>query len=165
MAPRVVLIADCRIVYSTILQYGGFVVLEARNGAEALEMVPKHMPDVVITELKLPVIDGREVLRRLKQHPLTRHIPVLIVTTDPRPEVRRQAMDEHCDRFVLKPCGPNSSKPCAACWTRRFRHPSGNTATGKSAEVAAQPVPSRKRVGLITYRMRDAPAGEARGAG
>ena len=111
MVPRVVLIADChsdsRSVYSTILQYSGFVVVEARNGAEALEMVSKHRPDAVITELTLPVIDGREVLRRLKQHPLTGHIPVLVVTTDPRSEVRRQVMEANCDRFVLKPCAPS----------------------------------------------------------
>jgi two-component system, cell cycle response regulator DivK len=112
MAPKVILLADyhddSRIILSTILQYGGFAVLEARNGAEALEMVPKHMPDAVITELTLPVIDGCEVLGRLKRHPLTGHIPVLIITADTRPEVRRRAVEEHCDAFVLKPCVPHA---------------------------------------------------------
>jgi CheY-like chemotaxis protein len=111
MAPRIVLIADyhdnSRIVYSTILQYGGFVVLEARNGAEALEMVPKHMPAAVITEVTLPVVDGCEVLRRLKAHPLTNHIPVLIVTGDASPSVRRRAEAADCDAYLLKPCAPH----------------------------------------------------------
>jgi two-component system, cell cycle response regulator DivK len=110
MAPQVVLIADChddsRIVYSTILQYGGFVVLEARNGAEALEMVPKHLPDAVIVEAALPVIDGYEVLKRLKHHPLTGHIPVLMVTTDANPALRQQAQEASCDAYLLKPCRP-----------------------------------------------------------
>ena len=110
MAPRVVLVADAhtdsRIVYATVLQHGGFVVLEARDGAEVLEIVPKHLPDAVITEITLPVIDGCEVLRRLKQHPVTRHIPVFVVTADIRPELRRQAEEAHCDGFLLKPCAP-----------------------------------------------------------
>ena len=110
MAPKIVLVAeghsDSRIVYSAILQHGGFVVLEARNGAEALELIPKHMPDVVVTELVLPVIDGCEVLQRLKQHPLTAHIPVLIVTTEDHPEMLRQAEEAGCDTFLLKPCSP-----------------------------------------------------------
>jgi two-component system, cell cycle response regulator DivK len=108
MASRIVLIADyhddSRIVYSIILQYGGFVVLEARTGAEALEMVPKHMPDAVVTEVALPVVDGCEVLQRLKQHPLTSHIPVIIVTTDDLAEMRAQVAG--CDAYLLKPCSP-----------------------------------------------------------
>ena len=110
MAPRVILVADyhddSRIVYSSILQYGGFVVLEARNGAEALEMVPKHMPDAVVTELSLPVVDGCEVLRRLKQHPMTSQIPVLVVTANTDPDSRRDAIEANCDVFLLKPCVP-----------------------------------------------------------
>jgi len=97
---------DTRIVYSTILQYGGFIVLEARNGAEALELIPKHMPDAVVTEVLLPAIDGCEVLQRLKQHPLTAGIPVLILTTDARPEIRQQAEEAGCDVFLVKPCTP-----------------------------------------------------------
>ena len=109
MAPKVILVADChddsRIIYSTILQYGGFVVLEARSGAEALAMVPQYKPDAVITELVLPVVDGGELVRRLKGHPLTESIPVVVVTSDIRPE-QRQEVEGACDAFVLKPCMP-----------------------------------------------------------
>jgi len=111
MAPRVILIADyhddSRIVYSTILQYDGFVVFEARNGAEALEMVPRHMPDVVIMEVTLPVLDGCEVLRRLKQHPLTCHIAVLVITADSSPAIRGWVEEAGCDAYLLKPCTPS----------------------------------------------------------
>jgi two-component system, cell cycle response regulator DivK len=110
MAPRIVLIADYnddnRIIYSTMLQHGGFVVIEARNGAEALEMIPKHRPSAVVTELALTVIDGCEVLQRLKQHPQTSHIPVLIVTADGSPGLRQRAEAAGCDAYLLKPCTP-----------------------------------------------------------
>ena len=110
MGPKIVLLADShddsRVVYSTILQYGGFVVLEARNGAEALELIPEQMPHLVVTELRLPVINGGEVLQRLKQHPLTAGIPILVVTADARPAARRQAEEAGCDAFVAKPCSP-----------------------------------------------------------
>lgn len=110
MNPRLVLVADAhddsRIIYSTILQYAGFAILEARSGAEALEMVSEHTPDAVIAEFRLPVIDGCEVLRRMRRHPLTSHIPVLIVTADVRTEVRREATEAGCQVYLLKPCVP-----------------------------------------------------------
>ena len=110
MVPKIVLLADShddsRVVYSTILQHNGFSVLEARNGAEALELIPKQMPHVVVTELRLPVVNGCEVLQRLKQHPLTAGIPILVVTADTRPAALRQAEEAGCDAFVAKPCSP-----------------------------------------------------------
>ena len=109
MAPKVILVADChddsRIIYSTILQYDGFVILEARNGAEALAMVSRYKPDAVITELILPVVDGCALVRRLKGHPLTESIPVVVVTSDIRPE-QRQEVEDACDAFLVKPCTP-----------------------------------------------------------
>ena len=111
MARTVVLVVDyhtdSRIVYSTALQSGGFAVLEAQNGADALAMVAKHRPDMIITELCLPVIDGCEVLERLRRHPRTSHIPVLIVTAEVDPELERRAMDGGCNAYLRKPCTPS----------------------------------------------------------
>ena len=64
------------------------------------------MPHLVVTDLRLPVISGCEVLQRVKQHPLTAGIPILVVTADSRPAARRQAEEAGCDAFVAKPCSP-----------------------------------------------------------
>jgi CheY-like chemotaxis protein len=97
---------DSRIIYSAILRHAGFVVLEARTGAEALEMIPTHLPHAIVSELTLPVLDGRELVRMLKQNPETAHLPVLIVTAYSRPEVRTE-VEAHCAAFLIKPCPPN----------------------------------------------------------
>ena len=98
--------ADTRLIYATFLQYAGFEVVEARDGAEALELIPQRRPAVVVTALALPVVSGFEILERLRRDPVTAALPVLIVTTDIHPETRRRAEQAGCDAFFLKPCLP-----------------------------------------------------------
>lgn len=110
MAPTAILIADhhddSRIIYSVILQHEGYSVMEARTGAEALDMIPRHLPDAVIIELTLPEVEGCEILRWVKQHPRTRHIPVLVVTANMSSSARDEAFEAKCDAYLLKPCSP-----------------------------------------------------------
>lgn len=97
---------DSRMIYSCVLRTGGFDVLLAKNGSEALDVMPGQMPHAVVTELGLPILDGRELVRHLKQDPSTASIPVIVVTSFVDPQHRREAEDAGCDLFLHKPCPP-----------------------------------------------------------
>ena len=99
---------DGRRMYAEWLTGAGFRVSQAHNGLQALERALDLVPDVVVTDLNLPGIDGFELTRRLKQDPRTREIPVLAVTgyaafaADPD-----RAHRAGCDAVLPKPCSPD----------------------------------------------------------
>ena len=83
--PRVVLVAedddDIREVAVTALELvSGFRTLTATNGAEALHAARQHRPDAILLDVRMPVLDGLDALEALKHHPVTAHIPVVLLT-------------------------------------------------------------------------------------
>jgi two-component system cell cycle response regulator DivK len=94
-----------RLMYTEWLILAGFEVAQAHNGFQALERAFDSLPDVVVTDLNIPGIDGLELTRRLKQDPRTRDVPVLAVTgyasfaADPE-----RAQRAGCDAVLPKPC-------------------------------------------------------------
>ena len=81
--PLVLLVEDqleLRTLYARQLELSGFDVIEAGNGADALLHTAAHAPDVVLMDLSLPVLDGWEATRRLKNDARTAHIPVVALT-------------------------------------------------------------------------------------
>ena len=98
---------DGRRMYADWLSDAGFRVDQAHNGFQALERAFDSRPDVVVTDLNIPGIDGFELTRRLKQDARTRDVPVLAVTGYAAfaldPERARRA---GCDGVLAKPCSP-----------------------------------------------------------
>jgi two-component system cell cycle response regulator DivK len=98
---------DGRRLYAEWLTDAGFRVEQAHNGLQALERALEAVPDVVVTDLNIPGIDGYELTKRLKQDPRTRSVPVLAVTgyaafaADPG-----RAQRAGCDAVLEKPCSP-----------------------------------------------------------
>jgi CheY-like chemotaxis protein len=94
-----------RRLYAALLEQAGFHVVEAHNGLQALERAVELRPDVVVTDLNIPGIDGYELTRRLKGDPRTGGIPILAVTgyvaftQDPD-----RAGRAGCDAILAKPC-------------------------------------------------------------
>lgn len=106
--PSVLLVEDDRagrLLYAEWLAHAGFTVAQAHNGLQALERALEVRPDVVVTDLNIPGIDGFELTRRLKQDPRTSQVPVLAVTgyaafaSDPG-----RAQRAGCDAVLSKPC-------------------------------------------------------------
>lgn len=95
-------------MYAEWLTEAGFSVHQAHNGLQALERAFESVPDIVVTDLNIPGIDGFELTRRLKQDPRTRTIPVVAVTgyaafqADPGRAIRAG-----CDAVLEKPCSPD----------------------------------------------------------
>src|SRR5262245_54375960 len=59
----------------------GYAVIQARNGAEALQQVDREWPDLILLDVMMPLMDGFEVCKILKDNPETHLIPVVIMTT------------------------------------------------------------------------------------
>jgi len=99
--------ADNREMYCEYLSFCGYDVIEARNGAEALEEARSRMPDIIIMDLSLPVMDGWEATRRLKADQRTNAIPVVALTGHAMQGHSKGAIEAGCDSFVAKPCLPD----------------------------------------------------------
>jgi two-component system cell cycle response regulator DivK len=109
-APLVLVVDDAkdtRVIYSESLRFRGYRVEEAGDGLEALEKVDALEPDVVILDLKLPVIDGCEATRRLKAAPRTRAIPIIVLSGYLLEQSQQAAFAAGADAYLTKPCLPD----------------------------------------------------------
>lgn len=97
---------DLRQLYAEHLTMSGFDVIEAANGAEAIDQTSSSLPDVVLMDLSLPIVDGWEATRRLKADVRTAHIPVVALTAHDGSGELQRATRAGCDWFVPKPCPP-----------------------------------------------------------
>ena len=73
---------DLRYLLRRVFERAGHVVADAGHGEAALEVVRGSPPDLVVTDMMMPVMDGAELIRRLRADPLTAQIPILAVTGD-----------------------------------------------------------------------------------
>jgi CheY-like chemotaxis protein len=69
-----------RTFYRSALMLGGFTVVAAEDGVEALQRIESNMPDLVVLDLGLPRLSGRDVRRELAAHIVTANIPIVVVT-------------------------------------------------------------------------------------
>jgi CheY-like chemotaxis protein len=75
----------------------------ALQGGLGLELAAEHAPDVVLLDLHLPDMHGREVLRRLRADPRTAHVPVVIISADATPRTVEALEADGVDAFLTKP--------------------------------------------------------------
>jgi CheY-like chemotaxis protein len=85
------------------LTRAGFTILVARDGAAGVAMASAERPDLILMDLSLPVMDGWEATRRLKDAPETRAIPVIALTSHAMVGEREKAIAAGCDDFDTKP--------------------------------------------------------------
>lgn len=88
---------------SAILNNYGYVFETAKNGLEGLEKTKAFLPDLVLLDVMMPEMDGYEVCRRLKEAPLTAHIPVVMVTALDDKESRIKGLECGANDFLAKP--------------------------------------------------------------
>jgi len=81
----------------------GFTVLVARDGEQGVVMARAERPDLILMDLRLPVIDGWEATRRIKADESTRHIPVLALSAHAMTGDRARALEAGCDDYDTKP--------------------------------------------------------------
>ena len=82
---------------------GEFEVLAAEDGEKGCEIALRERPDIILTDLEMPVIDGWEATRRLKGNPQTHDIPVIALSAHALAGEREKAIAAGCDEFDTKP--------------------------------------------------------------
>lgn len=80
-----------------------FEVLEAKDGAQGLALASSHMPDAILCDINMPVMDGFEFVARLRQNPDLSTIPVIMITSQSNRDTMRKAMGTGADDYLTKP--------------------------------------------------------------
>jgi diguanylate cyclase (GGDEF)-like protein len=96
-----------RDLFTTILGYGGHRITEASDGPEALELARSEIPDLIISDILMPMMDGFTLARRIRTDPLLEKIPIIFQTAHYlTEEVRRLALECSVDHILSKPIDP-----------------------------------------------------------
>lgn len=80
-----------------------FQVSVAANGKSGLELARREIPDLVLSDVMMPVMDGLELCRELKEGDLTNHVPVILLTAKAEPDSRKEGLQTGADDYVAKP--------------------------------------------------------------
>jgi DNA-binding response OmpR family regulator len=84
----------------------GFEVVACSNGEEALEKIISEKPDIIITDINMPLVSGLEIIRKVKVE-LNLDIPIVILSALGLEQIVQQAFDLGADDFITKPFSPN----------------------------------------------------------
>jgi two-component system, cell cycle response regulator DivK len=97
---------DNREIMRDLLSSAGYLMLEAEDGASGVAKASAELPDLILMDIQLPVMDGYEATRRIKADPATRHIPVVAVTSFALSGDEAKTRAAGCDGYVSKPFSP-----------------------------------------------------------
>lgn len=98
--------AENRTLARAVLARDGFEVVEAEDGAVALDLLRERSFDLAVVDLFMPGLDGRELLRRIRSAPGTRDLPVVILTASRAAEDEPQLLRDGADDYIRKPLNP-----------------------------------------------------------
>ncbi|HMF21938.1 MAG TPA: response regulator [Pseudolabrys sp.] len=97
---------DNRQILRDLLGHSGYELREAENGEEALAIIAKQRPDLILMDIQLPIMDGYEVTRRIKNDPSLKNIPIIVVTSYALSGDEGKARAAGCDAYITKPFSP-----------------------------------------------------------
>jgi two-component system, cell cycle response regulator DivK len=92
-----------RDMLSRRLERKGYKILIAVDGAEGVDVARAQMPDLILMDMSLPVVDGWEATRRIKADKKLKHIPIIALTAHAMANDREKALDAGCDEYDTKP--------------------------------------------------------------
>lgn len=100
--------ATLRALLSLCLRDAGHEVVEAENGAEGIAKFEKHQPQLVITDLNMPVMDGIEFTRACREHPDGGSTPIVILTTESGADLKSEGRRAGATAWMVKPFAPET---------------------------------------------------------
>jgi len=104
---KIAIIDDEKALVETLksfLEERGFSVISAYDGVSGLELIKREKPDIVILDITMPELDGRDVLIQLKKNEDTKSIPVIMLTVKSEPFDVDYGMELGADDYLPKPC-------------------------------------------------------------
>jgi len=107
MKQKILLIEDTPDVLENLLEFldmEGYEVQGATNGSEALEQLQNFTPNLIITDLRMPEMDGFTFLQNVKSNPVHNTIPVLVFSANATPENEDKSLHLGAAGFLKKPC-------------------------------------------------------------
>lgn len=105
--PLTLLVVDddlgTRLSISDYLEMSGYLVISAENGQEALKLVEKHQPHLIVTDIAMPEMDGFELVKQVRSQPAFRLLPVIFLTAHTSTQERIRGYQLGCDNYLPKP--------------------------------------------------------------
>jgi CheY-like chemotaxis protein len=98
---------DIRELVNFSLQFGGFTVVQAANGAEAVEQAQKELPDLILMDVRMPKMTGYEACRQMKSMPQLRDIPVVFLSAKGQETEIQTGLEAGAEEYILKPFAPD----------------------------------------------------------
>lgn len=90
-------------LFNDLLEARGYAVLQTRSGVEAVELVRKHMPDLILMDIQLPEVSGLQVTQWIKDDETLRHIPIIAVTAFAMKGDEEKIRQGGCEAYLSKP--------------------------------------------------------------
>ena len=109
MAKKILVIEDNeqnRYLVSFILQKNEYRVITTRDGLEGMNKTKSEKPDLILVDIRLPVMDGYEVTRQLRGLPEFKDVPIIAFTAYAMKEDKEKALKAGCDAYIAKPIIP-----------------------------------------------------------
>lgn len=101
---------DTRLFMRFLLEMFGYHVIEAANGAEAVEMVQKKLPDLIFMDMSMPEMDGLTATRIIRTFEGLTNIPIIAFTAHGEHR-RKEAIEAGCNDLIIKPLEPHTVDP------------------------------------------------------
>jgi len=159
---RKVLVVDDEAVnrqlLTTLLTPLGFAVSQAENATDGLAWAQRHLPDLILTDLSLPDIDGATFVKQLREYRLFKHVPIIAVSANVFEADQQASLAAGCNAFVAKPVSLKSlldivGKQLHLTW--RYQAQAQPVAAASSTQHQVQPdtaepiIPSRQEASLL----------------
>ncbi len=97
---------DLLFLQSRLINSMGFATISANNGIEGVEKAIEEKPDLILMDILMPGMDGREATRRIRSNQETKDIPILAITALPKESQLRECIKAGCNDYIVKPFTP-----------------------------------------------------------
>ena len=108
-------------IFSELLQEVGYEVESAENALAAMAAVVRDAPDLILADIRMPIVGGMDLVRELKSHTDSRRVPVVAFTGFDSPEMREAALKAGYDGYLPKPTDPGPFFDHIERLLRRFK--------------------------------------------
>jgi len=98
---------DIRQLIAFSLEFLGYKVVQASNGAEAVEKAPAEQPDLIMLDVRMPKLNGYEACRKLKAQESTKDIPVVFLSARGQETEIKHGLELGAEEYILKPFAPD----------------------------------------------------------
>ena len=90
-------------LFSDLLEVKGYTVIKAMNGKEGVELAEKTKPDLILMDIQMPIMDGMEAIKILKNRESTKSIPIIALTSYAMRDDKERILSAGCNGYLAKP--------------------------------------------------------------